>query len=185
MSKYYEALKDPRWQKKRLEIMQRDGFRCTKCADTFETLSVHHLYYISGRDPWAYPDFCYSTLCETCHGLVKQEHADGCMEPWEAALNNIFDGGVGPNYALPRLAMGLQVAYGEGNPVPMFERIRDLNVWLFYERHSIPFIGEWLRRPKDERGLVPLPQLEWEPTINLNLYSNSNQERAIKCGGCR
>jgi len=27
MSAYSEKLKDPRWQKKRLEVFQRDGFR--------------------------------------------------------------------------------------------------------------------------------------------------------------
>ena len=30
---YSEKLKDPRWQKKRLEILERDNFRCQYCGD--------------------------------------------------------------------------------------------------------------------------------------------------------
>lgn len=42
---YYEMLKDPRWQKKRLEIMERDEFACRDCGDKESTLNVHHTYY--------------------------------------------------------------------------------------------------------------------------------------------
>lgn len=64
---YKEKLKDPRWQKRRLEIMQRDDFTCQRCKDKEETLHVHHLHYVYGIEPWDYhPDFLL-TLCETCH----------------------------------------------------------------------------------------------------------------------
>ena len=36
MSDYVEKLKDPRWQRKRLEIMQRDGFRCREWLNAIE-----------------------------------------------------------------------------------------------------------------------------------------------------
>jgi len=29
---YYELLKHPKWQKKRLEILQRANFECVKCV---------------------------------------------------------------------------------------------------------------------------------------------------------
>ena len=64
---YSEKLQDPRWQKKRLEIMSRDGFRCIKCESETNTLTVHHFYYISGRQPWEYPDASMHTLCRQCH----------------------------------------------------------------------------------------------------------------------
>lgn len=68
MSKtYWEKLKDPRWQKKRLEIMERDEFKCRHCDDATTTLNVHHRYYISRRDPWDYEDDVFMTLCEPCH----------------------------------------------------------------------------------------------------------------------
>jgi hypothetical protein len=67
MKTYTEKLKDPRWQKKRLEIMQADGFRCRKCRDDKSTLNVHHLIYEKGKSPWDYPRAMLVTLCETCH----------------------------------------------------------------------------------------------------------------------
>ena len=45
---YAEKLKDPRWQKKRLEILERDAWVCQKCFDTKSTLHVHHRIYNGG-----------------------------------------------------------------------------------------------------------------------------------------
>lgn len=67
MSKYSEILKDPRWQKKRLEILQRDGWACSYCEDKTQTLVVHHKDYFPNKDPWDYPDNLLITLCENCH----------------------------------------------------------------------------------------------------------------------
>jgi hypothetical protein len=67
MSNYSELLKDPRWQKKRLEILSRDGWRCRECYAKDKTLHVHHQYYISGNSPWEYDDITLITLCMDCH----------------------------------------------------------------------------------------------------------------------
>lgn len=64
---YWEKLKDPQWQKKRLEILQRDEFTCVDCGSKDQTLHVHHTYYRRGADPWDYPDESFKTLCEDCH----------------------------------------------------------------------------------------------------------------------
>jgi hypothetical protein len=64
---YLAKLRDPRWQKMRLEVMQRDEFRCFHCASTDKTLNVHHCYYEWDRDPWDYPISSLRTLCEECH----------------------------------------------------------------------------------------------------------------------
>lgn len=64
---YSEKLKDPRWQKKRLEIMQRDEWKCQGCLNDERMLNVHHLKYISGLEPWEYEDKYYMTLCDNCH----------------------------------------------------------------------------------------------------------------------
>lgn len=66
-SEYQQLLRDPRWQKKRLVIMERDGFECRDCGDGTKTLNVHHVYYESGRAPWEYCDLSLITLCEDCH----------------------------------------------------------------------------------------------------------------------
>jgi hypothetical protein len=64
---YLEKLRDPRWQKMRLEIMQRDEFTCQNCRDTSTTLNVHHRRYRRGADPWDYDLRDLVTLCEFCH----------------------------------------------------------------------------------------------------------------------
>ncbi|MCH8041761.1 MAG: hypothetical protein IH977_15675 [Nitrospinae bacterium] len=53
---YYDLLKHPKWQKKRLRIMERSGFECESCGDNESMLSVHHSYYEKGKKPWEYDD---------------------------------------------------------------------------------------------------------------------------------
>lgn len=68
-STYSEKLRDPRWQRKRLEVMQRDDFKCRMCGATDKTLNVHHCYYSLDRTrmPWEYELESLKTLCEECH----------------------------------------------------------------------------------------------------------------------
>lgn len=71
-SNYAKKLLDPRWQRRKTEILQRDDFTCQDCSGRDETLHVHHKYYTWGKQPWEYPDSALITLCETCH---KRRHA--------------------------------------------------------------------------------------------------------------
>jgi|WetSurMetagenome_2_1015567.scaffolds.fasta_scaffold161764_2 hypothetical protein len=64
---YYEKLKDPRWQKKRLEILERDEWSCRNCGDHETTLHVHHIFYLPKNDPWEISNGFLITLCEKCH----------------------------------------------------------------------------------------------------------------------
>lgn len=66
---YAEKLKHPEWQKKRLKIMERDGFKCWGCGNKEKTLNIHHRVYIPGRLPWEYMDHILITLCDECHNL--------------------------------------------------------------------------------------------------------------------
>lgn len=68
---FFEKYKDPRWQKKRLEIMEKSDFSCDNCGEDSETLAVHHKYYIADNDPWDYKDEVFITYCENCH---DEEH---------------------------------------------------------------------------------------------------------------
>ncbi len=70
MSTYYEKLRSPQWQKKRLEIMQRDSFQCMSCGDSERTLNVHHKTYRKNAEPWDYKDENFITLCEDCHESI-------------------------------------------------------------------------------------------------------------------
>ena len=64
---YSELLRDPRWQKKRLKVLERDNWICTKCGDGTSELNVHHKKYISGKKPWDYKIDMLDTLCKDCH----------------------------------------------------------------------------------------------------------------------
>jgi 5-methylcytosine-specific restriction endonuclease McrA len=62
---YKEKLLDPRWQKKRLEVFNRDDWRCQGCGRKDRTLHVHHLRYTG--EPWEAPLLDLETVCEDCH----------------------------------------------------------------------------------------------------------------------
>jgi len=66
---YSEKLKDPRWQKKRLKIFERDGFKCPYCNDETTTLHVHHEKYEG--EPWEIDDEFLKTACEVCHAIIE------------------------------------------------------------------------------------------------------------------
>lgn len=86
---YATQRQDPRWQRKRLEIMERDQFKCVDCDSSEKTLNVHHDYYVTGRMPWEYPSFSLSTLCRECHKERHSEPADDeekAMFEWETEM---------------------------------------------------------------------------------------------------
>lgn len=73
---YWEKLRDPRWQEKRLKILQRANFTCELCGDKSSTLHVHHGYYEKGLDPWEYEEKTLHCLCETCHEIAQEQLRD-------------------------------------------------------------------------------------------------------------
>lgn len=80
---YAEMLKDPRWQKRKTEILSRDKFTCQLCGDTENTLHVHHKYYLENHKPWEYSDSALITLCEDCHSWIH----DNGNKIYEAPIN--------------------------------------------------------------------------------------------------
>lgn len=89
-TEYADKLRDPRWQKKRLEIMARDEWICQSCFDSESTLVVHHRRYIPDREPWAYPDSLLVTLCEDCHEEEKNSLRDACDSLLEQVQDKFF-----------------------------------------------------------------------------------------------
>ena len=69
---YWELLKHPNWQRKRLAVLERAGFTCEECGSTEKTLEVHHTFYEKGLLPWEYPDFSLHCLCHDCHRQAQQ-----------------------------------------------------------------------------------------------------------------
>ncbi len=96
---YSEKLRDPRWQKKRLEILNRDGFACRLCGDKETELHIHHKKYHG--DPWEAKDENLETLCKDCHRFLeyfkKEEFGQKpprkvikINDPWEDLCNQFY-----------------------------------------------------------------------------------------------
>lgn len=129
MPTYIELLKDPRWQRKRLEILQRDGWRCRKCGNEKGTLHVHHNYYSKGLNPWEYDDSTLRTLCEPCHKTAEEfrlafaNSVAGLLEEDEFFALGLVQGVVAKGYVRngqsavmrvvhPRQAQGMAQTFG-------------------------------------------------------------------------
>jgi len=94
---YAEKLKDPRWQKKRLQVFERDNWTCQICGNTKETLCIHHKYYEKDKEPWDYEDDCYQTLCELCHGCkYRLDNNHYVMFDIDNEIKNIIYNGIPP-----------------------------------------------------------------------------------------
>jgi hypothetical protein len=68
---YSEKLRDPRWQKRRLEFLEKSRWTCRKCHVSTKELHVHHRVYRKGYQPWEYEDTDMSVLCTDCHTRVE------------------------------------------------------------------------------------------------------------------
>lgn len=64
---YSEKLKNPKWQKKRLEVLNLRGFKCELCSCETKELHVHHRFYLKGREVWEYDNDVFQVLCCDCH----------------------------------------------------------------------------------------------------------------------
>lgn len=88
---YQEKLKDPRWQKKRLKILERDNWMCQLCGDKDKTLHVHHKSYQRNTDPWNYPNELLVTVCDECHKFIYENYPLFEMELIETVRQYILD----------------------------------------------------------------------------------------------
>lgn len=75
---YRDQLLHPKWQRKRLEVMDLAGFKCALCGDGDTTLNVHHRRYVSGRMAWEYDTSEMECLCRPCH--QRHHDARGILE---------------------------------------------------------------------------------------------------------
>jgi hypothetical protein len=69
-SSYASQYTNPKWQKCRLEALNRAGFSCSICHDTKTQLHVHHINYERGKDVWDYQNKNFVVLCNQCHEEV-------------------------------------------------------------------------------------------------------------------
>lgn len=64
---YAEKLKDPRWQKRRLEVFNKADWKCEDCGAGDKELQVHHCYYIRSLEPWEHGNDLLICVCPDCH----------------------------------------------------------------------------------------------------------------------
>lgn len=130
MSTYSEKLRDPRWQKKRLQILNRDNFTCQWCQDTESTLHIHHLKYKG--DPWDIEDEFLITLCETCHQYIDEDyHGAG------AKLIAAFKSKAFASEHLLKLSDAVKKGCLTGIP---FEPTIDIISFIFSDEESFNFV---------------------------------------------
>lgn len=136
---YAELLKDPRWQRKRLEVLNRADFTCQECSDKTKTLHVHHTYYAKGRKPWEYDATELKCLCEDCHarvteiGVEIQQMIGRLPQPFADTIlgfvrvMDAFYGGRGfVNCENPDVAEGIALAFGTaGDRTAVLDAIGD------------------------------------------------------------
>jgi len=116
---YAEQLTHPKWQRRRLEVLDRAGFRCERCLDDETTLHVHHKTYRKGALAWEYEDHELVVLCEDCH---TDEHRGpsidglaalvaGCLEKaarddrWVREQRRLYFENVDPDFERRRVDM--------------------------------------------------------------------------------
>ncbi len=82
---------DPRWQRKRLKILERDYWTCRRCFNDKIELHVHHLKYGEFSRPWDLPDRYFVTLCAECHESWSNTWEKPCLlrgEPFVRAVRD-------------------------------------------------------------------------------------------------
>jgi len=72
MQTYLEQIRDPRWQRKRLEILNAANFKCENCGSVNNELNVHHSAYLKGQPAWEHPVELLHCLCRPCHKERQQ-----------------------------------------------------------------------------------------------------------------
>lgn len=84
---YAEKLKDPRWQKRRLEVLDLARWKCEDCGSSTTELHVHHTVYIPGKEPWEHTVSMLMSVCKPCHQERQQKedyirHMIGTLTRW-------------------------------------------------------------------------------------------------------
>jgi phage terminase large subunit GpA-like protein len=139
---YSDKLKSPKWQKKRLQVMKRDKFRCKMCGDENTTLNVHHLKY--SNDPVDTELVDLITVCEHCHELIEssKKNKENIIAVYKS--NNWKNGSRIMFYTTDKGVFSLEIFDGNSKYITGFN---------FKEDDLIPiykFIGRYIKSCKDK-----------------------------------
>ena len=137
MSKDWHSLyRDPRWQKKRLEVLERAEWHCENCGDSESELQVHHAYYTGSKKPWEYPINSLQALCVKCHKSAEELRQD-------AKKIGMFPMEVQESFAL--LIKAFELMENNGDRIINSQFVNDLADRL----HSEAFEVVWRNHFKD------------------------------------
>lgn len=121
---YSEKLRDPRWQKRRLEMLEAAHFECQNCGDKKEELHVHHKRYIKAHDPWEYEDADLVVLCSSCHEQIESKMAE--IHKYLAQIEGIE----GLDWILGFIK-GRLLVNNAGSPIPLGDWCSVEEIWGF------------------------------------------------------
>ncbi|HWW29928.1 MAG TPA: HNH endonuclease signature motif containing protein [Steroidobacteraceae bacterium] len=153
MSTYSEKLRDPRWQRRRLEKLNEAEFTCEICTDTRTTLHVHHRVYERGRNPWDYDLDDLEVLCEGCHEIKHEQLAVLNRVISRASyldlegLTAVVAGYLMQNEPHARAKEQIASALGEVTTLGV-ETIKAGRIAAIAEKK---FFARWLKREEDKR----------------------------------
>ena len=152
-SEYAQQLKSPEWKAKRLEILKRDDYKCTKCGET-KKLHVHHLSYTRGCNAWEYPNEQLITLCKGCH---SEEHPESTRSRRNSKADSYL----------------FYITYTDA--------LRTLNGKLsIREREAIDILMGWAEYNTNTVMLPPLRRIELSDKLKMKAQSTSNMLSCLK-----
>ena len=119
-STYWQLLRRPEWQKRRLEMLSKSEWTCSSCMATDANLHVHHRQYFKDRMPWDYTDDQLIVVCDICH---ESEHY--LLDELKEIVSRMdtYD------------AVGLLAGFAHKNPTQdqdQIQRVRFVNPKLFF-----------------------------------------------------
>lgn len=157
MKTYSEKLRDPRWQRLRLKVMERDDWTCQHCQATEKTLNVHHRIYLRGREPWDYAPDLLITLCEDCH----KEETDESSRAIEKAREYLLIALATQGHDASDIAMLAVLVYAFNEIADGYPVLHDFLVSLVWLLKRCKFSEMLYLAHLDKRWNDP----DWEPVI--------------------
>jgi hypothetical protein len=173
---YSDLLRDPRWQRKRLEKLQEADWQCAKCFSREKTLNVHHKKYRHGAMPWEYEMKELEVLCEDCHESIHHHRR---------LLRDLIND-LSPTVVAATLGYAL-ANHQNQNPKPV-----DVREWSVAkgvaDAVGVAFVGEsdakggpeWVQSQSDEHGNVLPKKLSDELSEWWCAAGNALEERKRK-----
>lgn len=138
METYTKQLASPKWQKRRLEILQRDEWKCQKCGDGKIELHIHHKQYIKGKKVHEYEDWDLVTLCAHCHHeieLIKKVFPEQDFDSIKIFKTRLGENGATLFISIKNIFGIRMIVDGEYYPISTFDKALSIEILDSLNRH--------------------------------------------------